>query len=42
MPEFYAEVLEGLPMKAVVHPSGPLNLAAYMPNHTIPPDLGAQ
>jgi hypothetical protein len=42
MPEFFDKVLEGLPVKDIVHPFGCLNFAAYMPKGSTPPDLGEQ
>lgn len=34
------DFLEMLPMPEYCHPEGPLNLAGYLPNNDVKPDLG--
>jgi hypothetical protein len=41
MPLLHADLLDALPFPEILHPRGPLNLAAYMPRGSLPPDLGA-
>jgi hypothetical protein len=40
MPKLHEELLEKLPFSEMLHPRGPLNLAAYLPKGSLPPDLG--